>query len=90
MEIAANLLKLANEWIIAQVEEIEGATSIGDPDCVLRDPYVVELDGDITPWPPHSNDREVVVRSSDVTTLVNPSTKLLALYLTKIDPPKSE
>jgi len=51
---------------------------------------MVELDGDITPWPPHSNDREVVVRSSDVTTLVNPSTKLLALYLTKIDPPKSE
>ena len=90
MEIAANLLKLANEWIIAQVEEIEGATSLGDPDCVLRDPYMVELDGEIAPWPPHSNDREVIVRSSDITTLVNPSTKLLALYLTKIDPPKSE
>ena len=44
MEIAANLLKLANEWIIAQVEEIEGATSLGDPDCVLRDPYVVECE----------------------------------------------
>jgi hypothetical protein len=90
MEIAANLLKLANDWIIAQVEEIEGATSIGDPDCVLRDPYMVEYDGDITPWPPHSNDREVIVRSSDITTLVNPSTKLLAAYLLKVDPPKSE
>ncbi len=90
MEIAANLLKLANEWIIAQVEEIEGATSIGDPDCVLRDPYVVECDGEINQWPPHSNDREVVVRSSDITTLVNPSTKLLAAYLLKVDPPKSE
>lgn len=90
MEIAANLLKLANEWIIAQVEEIEGATSIGDPDCVLRDPYVVECDGEIKQWPPHSNDREVVVRSSDITTLVNPSTKLLAAYLLKVDPPKSE
>jgi len=72
MEIAANLLKLANDWIIAQVEEIEGATSIGDPDCVLRDPYMVEYE------------------SSDITTLVNPSTKLLAAYLLKVDPPKSE
>lgn len=90
MEITANLLKLANDWIIAQVEEIEGATSIGDPDCVLRDPYVLDCDGEIRPWPPHSNDKEVIVRSSDITTLVNPSTKLLAAYLCKIEPPKSE
>ena len=90
MEITANLLKLANEWIIAQVEEIEGATSIGDPDCVLRDPYVLDCDGEIKQWPPHSNDKEVIVRSSDITTLVNPSTKLLAAYLCKIEPPKSE
>lgn len=90
MEITANLLKLANDWIIAQVEEIEGATSIGDPDCVLRDPYVVDYEGEIRPWPPHSNDKEVIVRSSDITTLVNPSTKLLAAYLCKIEPPKSE
>jgi hypothetical protein len=88
MEITANLLKLANEWIIAQVEEVEGATSIGDPDCVLREPYVVECGGEIYSWPRHSNDREVVVRSSDITTLVNPSTKLLAAYLLKVDPPK--
>ena len=90
MEITANLLKLANDWIIAQVEEIEGATSIGDPDCILRDPYVLDCDGEIYPWPPHSSDREVIVRSSDITTLVNPSTKLLAAYLCKIEPPKSE
>jgi hypothetical protein len=90
MEITANLLKLANEWIIAQVEEVDGDTSLGDPDCLLRDPYVVECDGEISPWPPQSNDREVVVRSTDITTLVNPSTKLLAAYLCKIEPPKSE
>jgi hypothetical protein len=90
MEITANLLKLANEWIIAQVEEIDGATSIGDPDCVLKDPYVVECDGEIKSWPPNSNDKEVIVRSSDITTLVNPSTKLLSAYLCKIEPPKSE
>lgn len=90
MEIAANLLKLANEWIIAQVEEVEGATSIGDPDCVLRDPFVVDCQGDLHRWPPFSDDTEIVVRSTDITTLVNPSTRLLAAYLCKIEPPKSE
>ena len=81
MEITANLLRLANEWIIAQVDEVEGATTIGDPDCILRDPYVVDCDGGIDPWPIHSDDREVVVRSSDITTIVNPSKQLLARYI---------
>jgi hypothetical protein len=85
MEISANLLKLANEWIIAQVEEVEGATSIGDPDCILRDPYVVDCDGGIDPWPIHSDDREVVVRSSDITTIVNPSKQLLSRYIASIE-----
>ena len=31
MEITANLLKLANEWIIAQVEPVEVDTLPGDP-----------------------------------------------------------
>lgn len=90
MEITANLLKLANEWIIAQVEELDTATSIGDPDCILKQPFVVDCGGDIHPWPPYSNDQEVVVRSSDITTIVNPSTKLLAAYILKVEPPKSE
>jgi hypothetical protein len=90
MEITANLLKLANEWIIAQVSEVPGDTLPGDPDCILTDPYMVEYDGEIHPWPPHSGDREAVVRSTDIFTIVNPSTKLLAAYLCKIEPPKSE
>lgn len=81
MEITANLLKLANEWIIAQVEELDTATSIGDPDCILKQPFVVECNGEIDPWPRWSDDQEIVVRSSDITTIVNPSKKLLARYI---------
>ena len=84
MEITAKLLRLANEWIIAQVDEVEGATTIGDPDCILRDPFVVDCDGGIDPWPIHSDDREVVVRSSDITTIVNPSKQLLARYIESV------
>jgi hypothetical protein len=43
MEITANLLKLANEWIIAQVEEVEGDTLPGDPDVRLARPLCGRL-----------------------------------------------
>jgi hypothetical protein len=52
--------------------------------CVLRDPYVVDCDGGIDPWPIHSDDREIVVRSTDITTLVNPSKELLARYIASL------
>ena len=44
MELKANLLKLANEWIIAQVEPVEGDTLPGDPDVWMLEPYVVDCD----------------------------------------------
>ena len=90
MEITANLLKLANEWIIAQVEPVEGDTLPGDPDIWMIEPYVLDCGGDITPWAPHASEREFNVRSSYLTVVTNPSTRLLAAYLCKIEPPKSE
>ena len=47
MEITANLLKLQNEWIIAQVEPVEGDTLPGDPDVWMVEPYVVDCEGQI-------------------------------------------
>ena len=81
MEITANLLKLANEWIIAKVEPTEGDTLSGDPDVWLDEPYVVDYEGQITPWAPHSSEREFNVRSSDITVVTNPSKQLLARYI---------
>lgn len=90
MEITANLVKLANEWIIAQIEPVGGDTLPGDPDVWLVDPYVLDCEGKITQWAPHSSEREFNVRSSDITVVTNPSTWLLADYLCKIEPQKSE
>ena len=42
MEITANLLKLQNDWIIAQVEPVDGDTLPGDPDVWMVEPYVVD------------------------------------------------
>jgi hypothetical protein len=81
MELKANLLKLANEWIIAQVEPVEGDTLTGDPDVWLVEPYLVDYEGQLCPWAEHSSEREFNVRSSDITVVTNPSTTILARYI---------
>ncbi len=85
MEITANLLKLANEWIIAQVEPAEGDTLPGDPDVWMIEPYVVDCEGQIAPWASHASEREFNVRSSDITVVTNPSKALLARYIESLE-----
>ena len=85
MEIQANLLRLSNQWLIAQVDEVEEDTLPGDPDCILRDPKVLDSDGNLETWPPFSDHKEVAGRSSDITTLVDPNKDLLARYISAIE-----
>ncbi len=85
MEIQANLLRLSNQWIVAQVSEMEGDTLPGDPDCILNDPFVLDLEGNLSSWPEFSDDREVAVRSTDLTTIVDPSKELLARYIKALE-----
>ena len=85
MEITANLLKLANEWIIAQVEPAEGDTIPGDPDVWMIEPYVVDCEGQIVPWATHASEREFNVRYSDITVVTNPSKSLLARYIESLE-----
>ena len=72
MELKANLIKLQNEWIVTQVEAVEGDILPGDPDIWLVQPYVVDCEGQLTPWATHSSETEFNVRSSDVTIVTNP------------------
>ena len=72
------LLKFDGHWIVAEVEEIPG-TELGDPDCVLKYPCEVSQDGAV-PFPEFSDDRELVVRSSDITVICDPSAMYSALY----------
>ena len=81
MELKANLIKLNNDWIVTQVEAVEGDTLPGDPDIWLVQPYVVDCEGQLTPWATHSSETEFNVRSSDVTIVTNPSKAILARYL---------
>ena len=78
MEITANLLKLQNEWIVAQIEPVEGDTLPGDPDVWLIEPYLVDYEGQLTQWAEQSSEREFNVRSSDLLVVTNRSKSILA------------
>ena len=67
------LLRLNNEpWILADVQEVEEA-EYGQPDCILEDP--ITLDGER--WPKYSADYQLVVRSTDIIVMVNPTDDVL-------------
>ena len=69
---------LKNQWILAKVEEIDGA-QFGDPDCILVEPMII--DGtNLKDWLPFADEKETVVRSSDIITFVEPGKDLLSKY----------
>ncbi len=72
------LLKFDGHWIVAEVEEIPGV-EFGDPDCVLKYPCEVTKGG-FTAFPPFSDDRELAVRSSDITLIAEPDGETASLY----------
>lgn len=82
MEVKANLIKLHNEWIVAQVEPIaEGDGLPGDPDVWMIEPYVLDYEGQLAPWCEYASEREFNVRSSDLLVVTNPSKTILARYI---------
>lgn len=72
------LLKFDGHWLVAEIEEIPGV-EFGDPDCVLKYPCEVSRDG-VVPFPEFSDDREIVVRSSEITLIAEPDATTSAFY----------
>lgn len=72
------ILKFDGHWLIAEVEEIP-ETEYGQPDCVLKYPCELSEDG-VTPFPPFSEERELVVRSENITIVAEPAPMYSALY----------
>ena len=72
------MLLLKDQWLLAQVQEIEGV-ELGDPDCILVEPLAI--DGtDLKDWLPFADVKETVIRSSDILTFIEPGKDLLASY----------
>ena len=80
MENQKNLqvLLLKDQWLLAQVQEIEGV-ELGDPDCILVEPLAIN-GTDLKDWLPFADVKETVIRSSDILTFIEPGKELLSKY----------
>jgi hypothetical protein len=78
------LLLQNNTLLIATVEEVLG--QIGEPDCRLIKPYLVDRSSlEITYWLDFTNQTDIMIRSDDVLTFVDPKGELLDKYLKQIE-----
>ena len=74
------LLLKNNQVLVAEVEEV--VADIGSPDCRLIKPSVLSESGEMTSWLENiSNQNEVMMRSDDVLTFVEPNGKIIDKYL---------
>ena len=68
-----------NQKLITQIEEV--STELGEPDCKLIDPYLIGKDDTLTQWLIDvSNQREIMLSSDKILTLVDPFSTLLKKY----------
>ena len=68
--------------LIAKIEEIEA--EIGDPNCQISDVCVVNSDGEVSSWLNCTDQTELLVRSENILTIVEPKKDILKSYLETI------
>jgi len=74
------LLKLKNDWIIAETEELEDI-ELGNPDLLLKSPMIVK-ENELIRYIPDYQVSQCVVRFMDCDTMMEPGPELKASYLT--------
>ena len=72
-----------NLKLISQIDEV--LADIGQPDCKLINPCVIDKDGKLTKWMSNLTDNtEMFMSSEKILTLVDPNQKLLDDYVNTI------
>ena len=80
-ELPIQVLYLTNNLrLISQIDEV--LADIGQPDCKLINPCVIDNDGKLTKWMSNLTDNTELFMSSDkILTLVDPNQKILDDYV---------
>ena len=75
------VLVLTNkQTLVSQLEEV-APLDIGDPNCKLIEPFLLNDDGTLSPWLIDiTNDNEFMLCSDKILTLVEPKPTLLEKY----------
>ena len=77
-QVKGLLLKVDNV-VICEVEEIQA--ELGEPDCKIMNPYQYDKDTGLTPWPDFAVQTEMMLRSDDILTMVEPKQEIIDEYL---------
>ena len=66
--------------LVSQIDEVV-PMDIGDPNCKLIEPFILNEDGSLSPWLIDvTNDNEFMMCSDKILTLVEPKPTLLEKY----------
>ena len=77
-QVKGLLLKVDNV-VICEVEEIQA--ELGEPDCKIKNPYQYDKDAGLTPWPDFAGQTQMMLRSDDILTMVEPKQEIIDEYL---------
>lgn len=79
MEKNLKCLLLKNDIIL--VSEIEEQmVDMGEPDCKLINPYQYMNTGELILWPSVTDQREVLIHSDSIFTIVDPKEEIIQKY----------
>ncbi len=80
MEPVKVLVLTNNQKLISQIEEV-APLDIGDPNCKMIEPFLLNEDGTLSPWLIDvTNDNEFMICSDKILTLVDAKPTLLEKY----------
>ena len=73
------IVLLTKEVLVTQIEEVQ--SELGEPDCKLTEPFVINDDGTLSPWLLDLTTQDTFMMSSDkILTLVEPNSKIVKKY----------
>tara|TARA_B100000579_G_scaffold363077_1_gene321488 strand:- start:813 stop:1028 length:216 start_codon:yes stop_codon:yes gene_type:complete len=65
--------------VISEIDEV--TSELGEPDCKLTEPFIINDDGTLSPWLLDITNQNTFMISSDkILTLVDPNSKLVKKY----------
>ena len=80
MEPVKVLVLTNNQILISQLKEV-APLDIGDPNCKMIEPFILNEDGTLSPWLIDiTNDNEFMICSDKILTLVDAKPTLLEKY----------
>jgi hypothetical protein len=62
-------------------EIVEVGSELGEPDCKLINPYEIDNEKNLIPWPDVTDQTEMMIHSDSILTIVDPKEEIVEKYL---------